>query len=95
MTASANFSSIPVVDIAKLRTGTPAEQKAVADELGKAARTVGFVYVTGGGIEESLFEGVLDATKRFFALPDEEKMKVYIGNSRNHRGYVPEGEEVF
>jgi isopenicillin N synthase-like dioxygenase len=95
MTNPANFSSIPIVDITKLRTGTPAEQQVVADELGKAARNVGFVYVTGGGIDEALFEGVLDATKRFFALPFEEKMKVYIGNSRNHRGYVPEGEEVF
>lgn len=95
MTASANFSSIPIVDVTKLRTGTFAEQKAVAKELGEAASAVGFVYVTGGGVEESLFEGVLDAAKRFFAQPFEEKMKVYIGNSRNHRGYVPEGEEVF
>ncbi|HET6387960.1 isopenicillin N synthase family dioxygenase [Hyphomicrobium sp.] len=95
MSASETFQSIPIVDVTKLRTGTLDEQKAVAEELGKAARDVGFVYITGGGIDESLFEGVLDATKRFFALPHEEKMKVYIGNSRCHRGYVPEGEEVF
>ncbi|HML28832.1 MAG TPA: 2-oxoglutarate and iron-dependent oxygenase domain-containing protein [Hyphomicrobium sp.] len=95
MSTTGNFSSIPIVDVTKLRTGTLAEQRAVAEELGKAARNVGFVYVTGGGVDEALFEGVLDATKRFFALPYEEKMKVYIGSSRNHRGYVPEGEEVF
>ena len=95
MSVSGNFSSIPIVDVTKLRTGAPAEQMVVARELGKAAREVGFVYVFGGGVDEALFEGVLDATKRFFALPYEEKMKVYIGNSRNHRGYVPEGEEVF
>jgi len=95
MSTPGDFSSIPVVDIAKLRNGTPSEQKAVSDELGKAARTVGFVYVTGGGIDEALFDSVLDAAKRFFSLPNEEKMKVYIGKSRNHRGYVPEGEEVF
>ncbi len=95
MTNPANFTSIPIVDIGKLRTGTRAEQQAVAEALGNAARNVGFVYVTGGGIDEPLFEGVLDAAKRFFALPHDEKMKVYIGNSKNHRGYVPEGEEVF
>lgn len=95
MTSPANFSSIPVVDITGLRTGTPAEQSEVAEALGRAARDVGFVYVTGCGIDEALFEGVLDAARRFFALPYEEKMKVYIGNSRCHRGYVPEGEEVF
>jgi isopenicillin N synthase-like dioxygenase len=95
MSNPAHFSSIPLVDVTKLRKGTFAEQRAVAEELGKAAREVGFIYVTGGGIDEALFEGVLDAAKRFFALPYEEKMKVYIGNSRCHRGYVPEGEEVF
>lgn len=95
MSDTANFSKIPVVDITKLHNGSRAEQQQVADELGKAARNVGFVYITGGGIDETLFDGVLDAAKRFFALPHEEKMKVYIGNSKCHRGYVPEGEEVF
>lgn len=95
MSDPANFSSIPIVDITNLHNGTRAEQQHVADELGKAARNVGFVYITGGGIDESLFDGVLDAAKRFFALSHEEKMKVYIGNSKCHRGYVPEGEEVF
>ena len=95
MSTVGNFSSIPVVDVAKLRTGTPSEQQEVANDLGKAARDVGFVYITGGGVSDALFEGVLDATRRFFALPYEDKMKVYIGNSRCHRGYVPEGEEVF
>jgi len=37
----------------------------------------------------------LAAARNFFALPLEDKMTVYIGHSRNHRGYVPEGEEVF
>jgi isopenicillin N synthase-like dioxygenase len=45
---------------------------------------------TAGGVRR-----VLDAAKRFFAQSSDEKMRVYIGNSRNHRGYVPEGEEVF
>jgi isopenicillin N synthase-like dioxygenase len=95
MSDPANFSSIPIVDITKLHNGTRTEQQQVADELGKAARNVGFVYVTGAGIDETLFDGVLDSAKRFFAQSHQEKMKVYIGNSKCHRGYVPEGEEVF
>ena len=67
----------------------------MAEKLGRAAREVGFCYVTGHGIADATFDGLLDASQRFFALPLAEKMKVYIGNSRNHRGYVPEGEEVF
>jgi isopenicillin N synthase-like dioxygenase len=38
---------------------------------------------------------MLRATTDFFARPYQEKMRYYIGNSACHRGYVPEGEEVF
>lgn len=92
MSALSSFQQIPIVDVAGL-FGTPAEQAAVAEELGKAAREVGFLYVTGSGVSQAAFDDLLAVTKKFFALPLEEKMKVYIGNSSNHRGYVPTGEE--
>ena len=89
------FTELPIVDISALVTGRSEGADAVAAKLGQAAREVGFCYVTGHGIADATFDGLLDASQRFFALPMAEKMKVYIGHSRNHRGYVPEGEEVF
>ncbi|MDT4944573.1 MAG: hypothetical protein QOH14_1306, partial [Pseudonocardiales bacterium] len=91
-TTLSSFQEIPVVDVSGLY-GTVEEQRAVAAELGKAAREVGFLYVTGSGVRQGLFDDLLAVTKQFFALPLEEKMQVYIGNSSNHRGYVPTGEE--
>src|ERR1700733_5053940 len=90
-----HFSSIPIIDVSPLMSGEVREQQNVAYQLGRAASEVGFLYVRGHGINDALFEGVLDAAKRFFAQPVERKMAVYIGRSKNHRGYVPEGEEVF
>jgi isopenicillin N synthase-like dioxygenase len=90
-----DFSTVPVVDVSDLLHGSPAAQRRVADEIGAAASAVGFLYVRGTGLPPRLFDDVLSAAQRFFALPEEEKMRVYIGGSTNHRGYVPEGEEVF
>jgi isopenicillin N synthase-like dioxygenase len=92
---SVDFSSIPLVDISALITGDIAGSRTAAEALGKAAREVGFVYVTGHDIPAALFDRLLDAAKAFFAQPLERKMEVYIGRSANHRGYVPAGEEVF
>ncbi|MDT5401097.1 MAG: hypothetical protein QOK33_4328 [Mycobacterium sp.] len=88
-----SFTSVPTVDISGLYSPDRAERERVADEIGRAAREVGFLYVSGSGLDESLFERMLAATKEFFALPVEEKMRSYIGLSRCHRGYVPVGEE--
>ncbi len=90
-----SFQTIPVVDITHLGGTDTQKHEAVVDEIRKAAENVGFLTITGHGIDPAIISELIAATKAFFALPEAEKMKVYIGNSRNHRGYVPEGEEVF
>ncbi|MCW2856751.1 MAG: 2OG-Fe(II) oxygenase [Marmoricola sp.] len=92
MSGLTDFQNIPVVDVSGLY-GTPEEQAEVAEQLRIAASEVGFLYVTGHGVPEELFAGLLAHAKNFFAQPLEKKMEVYIGNSTNHRGYVPTGEE--
>lgn len=91
--ALSSFQEIPVVDVSGLY-GTVRQRQAVAAELGAAAREVGFLYVTGSGLNWDLFDDLLAVTKDFFALPLAAKMEVYIGKSSNHRGYVPIGEEA-
>ncbi|NMM88794.1 2OG-Fe(II) oxygenase [Rhodococcus sp. SRB_17] len=93
MNAPTAFTSVPVVDISGLFSGNSDDERRVADELGQAARDVGFFYISGTGIPSELFDELLAMTKTFFALPLEEKMTSYIGLSRCHRGYVPRGEE--
>ncbi|WP_216896965.1 isopenicillin N synthase family dioxygenase [Nocardia alni] len=89
------FTQVPVIDVSGLRSPDESVRRAVADEIGSAAREVGFLYVSGTGIDPLLFTDMLRSTKAFFALPLEEKMRSYIGLSRCHRGYVPTGEEGF
>ena len=93
MSIATSFTSVPIVDISGLRSAELTERERVAAEIGRAAREVGFLYISGSGIDESRFDRMLAATKAFFALPVEEKMRSYIGLSRCHRGYVPVGEE--
>jgi isopenicillin N synthase-like dioxygenase len=93
MSGTTSFTSVPIVDISGLHSPEEAERHRVAGELGKAASEVGFFYISGAGIGDELFEHLLAATKEFFALPLDDKMRSYIGLSKCHRGYVPSGEE--
>jgi isopenicillin N synthase-like dioxygenase len=93
MSGATSFRSVPIVDIGGLRSPDRTERERVAGEIGKAARDVGFFYVSGAGVDDRVFERMLASTKEFFALPIEEKMRSYIGLSTCHRGYVPVGEE--
>jgi isopenicillin N synthase-like dioxygenase len=93
MTGTTAFTSIPIVDITGLRSPDRGERERVAADIGRAAREIGFLYISGTGIDAALFDRMLTATKTFFALPVEEKMRSFIGLSTCHRGYVPVGEE--
>ena len=88
------FTEIPVLDIGPLLAGSDnPNYLATVRALADAAHEVGFMQLTGHGLEEQQ-KALLAVTRRFFALPEAEKQKIYIGHSRNHRGYVPFGEEI-
>lgn len=95
MPSPTSFDALPEVDISGLYSRDPSVRAAVACELGEAARRIGFMYVSGSAVPDAVFDRMHTASQMFFAQPIDVKMAVYIGNSSNHRGYVPEGDEVF
>ncbi|EAU53701.1 isopenicillin N synthase family dioxygenase [Mariprofundus ferrooxydans] len=87
--------ALPVIDIAPMLSGEGDDRKRVGEAVATACCRHGYFYVINHGINPALVERLVEQSKRFFALPEREKMRYYIGLSTNHRGYVPVGEEVF
>lgn len=85
--------ALPVIDFARL-TGSAQQRKALLEELGRAAREVGFFYLINHGIDQQLTNSVSQAARAFFALPQEEKLKVQMANSPHFRGYNLAGVEI-
>lgn len=89
------FDHLPVIDVAGLYSEELSVRQATAEKLGQAAIQSGFFYISGHPISRATRECLIAQAQSFFSLPQSEKMRYYIGNSIAHRGYVPEGEEVF
>jgi len=85
------FQEIPVIDVGPLVDGSDPE--GVAAALGRAAATVGFVYVKNHGVPAALRAAMMAEAERFFAQPLEAKNAVHIRHSAVHRGYFPLFEE--
>jgi isopenicillin N synthase-like dioxygenase len=90
-----NFDRLPVIDVSALYESDPQARQAAAQALDHAARTVGFFYITGHRVAPERYRALLASAQQFFAQPEAWKQRYYIGESRAHRGYVPEGEEGF
>ncbi len=88
------MTDLPVIDVGPLLTGDPEGSRQAAAALGAACRRFGFFYITGHAVPASVTEGLLDAARRFFALPEEVKRSVSIERSRHNRGYVGLGSEA-
>lgn len=95
MSESRTFSSIPVIDISGLFSETLSDRQLVARKIATAAQDVGFFYIKGHQIANVKIDHLIKQAKQFFAQPLSYKQRWYIGQSENHSGYVPEGEEQF
>ncbi|APH73987.1 isopenicillin N synthase family dioxygenase [Aquibium oceanicum] len=80
--------TIPLIDVSALAGGSPAAVRALADEIGRACRDIGFFYVTNHSVPADLIDRAFAASADFFAREEAEKMRAVYSASGN-RGYVP------
>ena len=85
---------IPVIDLESFPSGDRATRVRVAKQLGSAAETLGFVVISGHGIDPAIGNVLKEAAVRFFDLPRVTKMIIRRPTNDQNRGYIPYGEET-
>lgn len=86
-TSRGQFSEIPILDVSGLHGDDQAAIRHIASRLRGHLENVGFIYVVGHRVPRSEVEAAREASRRFFALPEEQKLALRI--NRNFRGYLP------
>jgi isopenicillin N synthase-like dioxygenase len=87
--------TVPVIDISSFRMPyvDVDARESVARQVDEAARTVGFMQITGHGIQRVTLDGFTAAMDAFFALDPETKAK-YCCPPGINRGYTPPKAQV-
>lgn len=78
MTSSAE--TLPILDFSRFDAGE-SERAAFLKDLREAARGPGFFYLTGHGVPQPLIDEVLKLSRRFFDLPEADKLAIEMINS--------------
>jgi isopenicillin N synthase-like dioxygenase len=87
------YDEVPSLDLADFTSGSePRKAKFVAD-LGAAYNNIGFAAIKNHYLTDELSEKLYAVIKKFFALPDEVKLKYEIPGLAGQRGYVGKGKE--
>eukprot|EP01062_Namystynia_karyoxenos_P039747 TRINITY_DN28905_c0_g1_i1.p1 TRINITY_DN28905_c0_g1~~TRINITY_DN28905_c0_g1_i1.p1 ORF type:complete len:356 (+),score=103.17 TRINITY_DN28905_c0_g1_i1:79-1146(+) len=84
--------ALPCIDLARLR-GAPEQRAREVAALRAACADVGFFYAVNHGVPEECCAAALSAARLFFALPEEEKLRIDTLNSPHTRGYARLGGE--
>ncbi|ETA01549.1 hypothetical protein CcI156_12905 [Frankia sp. CcI156] len=88
-------AALPVLDLREFDPGTdPAVRSRFLERLRETCHDVGFFYLVGHGIGDTLFREVEEVTRAFFALPEADRMAIAMTRSPHFRGYTPLGGEL-
>ena len=81
------FYQIPVIDVAPLLAGQ--DSASVATQFHDAATEVGFFYISGHGISQTIIDQAFQTKAGFFALPDAQKSTIAV--NQHQRGWMAQG----
>ena len=83
--SSSSSSAIPIIDLSPWTTSNSSTsassasqdeaRQAVVDQVAAACVHVGFLAVTAHGVDPTVIQQALTASRTFFDLPDQEKMR--------------------
>lgn len=84
----ATAEEVPILDLGPLNQGQALDR--LAQQLRGACETIGFFYVSNHGVPQQVVDDIFAATRRYFALPHDERLKYKI-DDRFRRGFMPQG----
>jgi isopenicillin N synthase-like dioxygenase len=87
------LSSLPILDLSELDAGTERAEQ-FRTHLRQVTHDVGFFYLVGHGIDQSLIDSLLELSRRFFELPNDDKLAIENIHSPQFRGYTRVGKEL-
>jgi isopenicillin N synthase-like dioxygenase len=67
------LKAVPVLDFDAFHGGSAEARRRVAGAVDRACKEVGFFLLTGHGVPPALIEGVHEASRQFFGLPEPIK----------------------
>jgi isopenicillin N synthase-like dioxygenase len=83
--------AIPIVDFSAFET----EKEMIAAQINKACIEHGFFYIAGHGVSQSIQQSLETLSRRFFQLPENEKMEIAMYKAGSAwRGYFPLNGEL-
>lgn len=85
--------NIPRLDLNDYIKGTPEQKRRFSDDIGKAYNETGFVTIANHGMTPELMEDLYAEVKKFFTLPDDQKLKYEKPELAGQRGYTSKGKE--
>jgi isopenicillin N synthase-like dioxygenase len=85
--------AIPVIDIAGFLDSTASRRDAVARAVDAACSEIGFLIISGHGVDEGLIARTQQVTRAYFDLTLEEKLLLKMPADR-YRGYSAVAQEA-
>ena len=69
--------TVPCIDIAPYLAGRAEEKRRVAQQVDRACEDIGFLVITGHGVDPLLCDRLFAVGKTFFDLPLAEKIATF------------------